>query len=138
MAMATEASASTRMTAERSTSCIRSGTYSVAANGRVTLSSSFETNPPILYLVGRNQAFVVGTDSLVTSGILDAQSSPPFTNLSILGTYLGGTVTPALSSVTNAASWAFSDGNVRYQRVPESTSGPSGPGSSQLSGHLPG
>ena len=110
-----------------------SGTYSVAGNGRVTLSSSFGTNPPVIYLAGRNQGFIVGTDNLVSSGILDAQSSPPFTNLSILGTYLGGTVTPALSSVTNAASWAFSDGNGNI-RVSESTSGPSGPGSSQLSG----
>ena len=47
----------------------------MATNGRVTLSSSFGTNPPVLYLTDRNQAFVVGTDSLVTSGILDAQSA---------------------------------------------------------------
>ena len=69
-----------------------SGTYSVSTNGRVTLSPSFQTNPPILYLVDRNQAFMVGTDNLVTAGILDAQSSPPFSNQSIIGTYLGGTV----------------------------------------------
>jgi hypothetical protein len=110
-----------------------SGTYTVAANGRVTLSSSFGANPPVFYLVGRNQAFVVGTDSLVTSGILDAQSSSPFTNQSILGTYLGGTVAPALSSDTNAVSWGFADGNGNIN-LSESTSGPSGPGSSQFAG----
>ena len=108
-----------------------SGTYTVAANGRVTLSSSFGTNPPVLYLVDRNQGFVVGTDSLVTSGILDAQSGSSFTNSSILGTYLGGTVAPALSSVTNAVSWAFSDGNGNIN-LSELTSGPGGPGSGQF------
>ena len=111
-----------------------SGTYNVAANGRVTLSSSFQTNPPILYLVSQNQAFVVGTDSLVTSGILDAQSGgPPFTNSSIIGTYLGGTVTPVLPSVTNAVSWAFADGG-GHINLSLTTSGPSGPGSSQFQG----
>jgi len=108
-----------------------SGTYTVAANGRVTLSSSFGTNPPVLYLADRNQGFVVGTDSLVTSGILDAQSGLSFTNSSILGTYLGGTVAPALSSVTNAVSWAFSDGNGNIN-LSELTSGPGGPGSGQF------
>ena len=110
-----------------------SGTYTVAANGRVTLSSSFGANPPVFYLTDRNQAFVVGTDSLVTSGILDAQSSAPFTNASILGTYLGGTVAPALSSDTNAVSWGFADGNGNIN-LSENTSGPSGPGSSQFAG----
>jgi hypothetical protein len=110
-----------------------SGTYTVAANGRVTLSSSFGANPPVFYLVDRNQAFVVGTDSLVTSGILDAQAGSPFTNQSILGTYLGGTVAPALSSDTNAVSWGFADGNGNIN-LSESTSGPSGPGSSQFAG----
>jgi Putative Ig domain len=110
-----------------------SGTYNVAANGRVTLSSSFQTNPPILYLVSQNQAFVVGTDSLVTSGILDAQSGgPPFTNSSISGTYLGGTVNPVLPSVTNAVSWAFAGGGAINLSL--DTSGPGGPGSSQPSG----
>jgi hypothetical protein len=110
-----------------------SGTYTVAANGRVTLSSSFGTNPPIFYLVGQNQGFVVGTESLVTSGILDAQSGSPFTKASILGTFLGGTIAPALSSVTNAVSWAFADGNGNIN-LSEDTSGPGGPGSSQLAG----
>jgi hypothetical protein len=110
-----------------------SGTYTVAANGRVTLSSSFGANPPVFYLVDRNQAFVVGTDSLVTSGILDAQAGSPFTNQSILGTYLGGTVAPALSSDTNAVSWGFADGNGNIN-LSESTSGPGGPGSSQFAG----
>jgi Putative Ig domain len=113
-----------------------SGTYTVAANGRVTLSSSFGSNTPVFYLVSQNQAFVVGTDSLVTSGILDAQSSPPFSNSSILGTYLGGTVAPALSSLTNAVSWASADGNLMMGNInlALTTSGPSGPGSSQLQG----
>jgi hypothetical protein len=110
-----------------------SGTYSVAANGRVTLSSSFGANPPVFYLTDRNQAFVVGADSAVTSGILDAQSSPPFTNLSIIGTYLGGTLTPPLASDTNAVSWGFADGNGNIN-LSLDTSGPSGPGSSQLAG----
>jgi hypothetical protein len=113
-----------------------SGTYSVAANGRVTLSSSFQTNPPILYMVDRNQAFVVGTDSLVTSGILDAQSSPPFSNVSIIGQYLGGTVSPVLASITNTAGAASGDGHSPMGDITFSlnSSGPSGPGSSQPAG----
>jgi hypothetical protein len=115
----------------------RSGTYTVDANtGRVPLSPSFETNPPVLYLVGQNQAYVVGTDSLVTSGVLDAQSGSGFTNGSIIGTNLGGTVSPALSSDTNAVSWAFADGHddIGNINLSQTTSGPSGPGSSQLPG----
>jgi hypothetical protein len=111
-----------------------SGTYTVETNGRVTLSSSFGTNPPVFYLISQNQGFVVGTDSLVTSGILEMQPGPSlFTNGSILGNYLGGTVAPALSSDTNAVSAASADGNSNIN-LSLNTSGPSGPGSSEFMG----
>ncbi|MGB8771035.1 MAG: Ig domain-containing protein, partial [Candidatus Korobacteraceae bacterium] len=106
-----------------------SGTYSVATNGRVTLSPGFGANPPVLYLIGQNAAYVVGTDSLVTTGILDAQfGGPPFTNSSIIGTYLGGTLTSTLSSVTNSATYAAADGNPNLGNMDltEFTSGPGG------------
>jgi len=58
---------------------------------------------PVWYLVTKNQAFTVGTDSAVSSGQLSQQSGAPFRNLSLLGSYLGGTLNPVSQSVTNEA-----------------------------------
>jgi hypothetical protein len=77
------------------------GTYSVANNGRVTVNLTGATYQPIWYLVTKNQAFIVGTDPLVTSGQLNPQSGAPFTLASLLGSYLGGTIAPVSSNVTN-------------------------------------
>ncbi len=111
------------------------GTYSVASNGKVTFTNLGQT-PPILYLANANQAFVVGQDNAVTSGILEPQSAPPpFTNLSVLGNYLGGTVTPVLSGLTDAVSFLFADGNQRNGNLNgiQDTSGPNGTGTINLS-----
>jgi hypothetical protein len=107
------------------------GTYCVdKMTGRVTLTAfnagPFAT-PPVFYLVGENQAFVVGTDPAVTSGYLESRTGSPFTNGSVSGPYVGGTVTPITTNVTNAASWFFADGNGNINGS-ENTSGPAGPG----------
>jgi hypothetical protein len=111
---------------------VSQGTYSVASNGRVTLSGLGGT-PPILYLVRANQAFVVGQNTAVTSGVMEPQTAtPPYSNLSILGTYLGGTTTPVLSALVDSVSWLFADGNGNINGI-QDFSGPSGIGTQNLS-----
>jgi Putative Ig domain len=69
-------------------------TYTLAANGRATLTNSgFQTSDPVLYLINTNQAFIVGTDPAVTFGYMTPQAGP-FTTASLSGTYAGGTMTP--------------------------------------------
>ena len=74
------------------------GTYSVAPNGRVTLTSSGQS-APILYLSGPNQGFVVGTDITATAGQIVNQSGSPFSDTSFSGSYLGWSWQPIDSSV---------------------------------------
>jgi hypothetical protein len=93
---------------------VQSGTYTVAADGKVSLSSSLGDHPPILYLVNTNQAFVVGTDNSVTSGYLEPQSGNPFSNVAFISSYWGGTETPAVASAADSVSWWFPDGNGNY------------------------
>ena len=114
---------------------VAGGQYKVVSqNGRVTLNG-FGGTPPVLYLVGQNQAFVVGTDANVSSGVLAQQaaglSGVPLNNLQVLNGYVGGSVTPALPAVTNQVDWLLADGNGNAS-VSQDTSGPGGPGSSQF------
>jgi len=107
------------------------GTYCVdKTTGRVTLTA-FSAGPfavpPVFYLVKSNQAFVVGTDAAVTSGLLEQQTTgSAFNDGSVSGPYAGGTVTPITSAVTNAASYLFADGGGNINGS-GNTSGPSGP-----------
>ena len=72
-----------------------SGAYSVASNGRVTFNGSgLGSNPPVLYLVAKNQGFAVGTDSAVTYGQFYAQSGSDFTDASFNGNFTGGSNRP--------------------------------------------
>ena len=66
-------------------------TYAVGANGRVTFTSGFGMHPPVLYLVGPNQGFLVGSDLEGTSGFFDPQTGGPFANASLSGAYAYGT-----------------------------------------------
>jgi hypothetical protein len=86
------------------------GTYSVAANGRTTLTG-FGSNPPIFYLVNQNEAFVLGQDASVALGFLVPQSGAPFSNATAIGTYWGGNYMPVTANVTDSITTAFSDGN---------------------------
>jgi hypothetical protein len=109
-----------------------SGTYCVdKTTARVTLTNftgSFGVLPPVFYMVAADQAFVVGTDAAVTSGVLEPQSGSPFTNASVSGPYAGGTVTPVVSQTTDTVTSLFADavGNINGA---SNTSGPGGPGS---------
>ncbi len=69
--------------------------------GRVTVNLQDAPSQPVWYLVNSNQAFVVGTDAVVTQGNFQPQTGAPYSLVSLLGSYLGGTVTPVSSSVTN-------------------------------------
>jgi len=103
------------------------GTYSVAANGRTTLTG-FGGDTPILYLVNFDQGFILGQDNSVAFGSLVQQNAPPpFGNASIFGTYLGGTLDPSVSAIVDSAGYLLADGNGNLNGM-ASTSGPSGTG----------
>lgn len=108
------------------------GTYAVAASGKVTLTG-FGGNAPILYLVNANQAFILGQTNTVAFGLLEPQTAtPPYNNLSMLGTYLGGTLDPAQSAIVDSVGYLFADGNGNLTGVAH-TSGPSGTGTQNYS-----
>jgi hypothetical protein len=71
--------------------------YQVAPNGRVTTSG--ETTPPVLYLNGVNQGFLLGTDADVTFGLLEPQATGPFSDASFSGAYTFGTENPSATTV---------------------------------------
>ena len=110
---------------------IAGGQYKVdPTTGRVILHG-FGGPPPVLYMVGQNQAFVVGTDGNATSGVLAQQTNnavtgTPLSNASVLGGYVGGSVSPALPTLTNQVDWLFADGNSNINGT-EDSSGPGGP-----------
>ena len=82
--------------------------YLVAPNGRVTLVGG--TAPPVLYLFGKNQGFLVGTDADVTFGFIEPQATGPFGNASFSGAYMLGTENPSASTVTLESGVATADG----------------------------
>jgi len=106
------------------------GTYCIdKSTGRVTLTNftgQFGQTPPVFYMVGASQAFVVGTDAAVTSGNLESQLGSPFSNSSVFGLYAGGTISPVTAMVTNDVSSLFADGNGNMNGT-DDTSGAGGP-----------
>jgi hypothetical protein len=81
-----------------------------------------------LYLVSNAKAFVVGMDASASSGLLEAQSGSPFTNASLKGNYLGGTIPwPDLHVVSLVAA----DGAGKAQFTSDS-SGPTGLQTNQM------
>ena len=86
------------------------GKYSVASNGRVTLTNSAIATPdPVLYLVSPSQGFIVGSDPGVIFGFMEAQA-PPFTAASFSGSYAGGSVAPTTADATSEVDAATADG----------------------------
>ena len=70
------------------TSQSQSGTtYSVASNGRVTISAG--GGEPLLYMVGVNQGFILGTDATVESGFFEQQTAT-----TTFGTFTFGDLPP--------------------------------------------
>ena len=91
-----------------------SGTYTMASNGRGTFSLAAENNPRVMYMVTKNQAFVVSTGGKTGFGTLTPQSGSNFTNSSLSGNYYGGSQEPVDYNVSseidsvNANSGTFS------------------------------
>lgn len=83
--------------------------YTVASNGRVTFTGA--TTPPVVYLYGPNQGFLVGTDPDVTFGILESQAAGPFSNAFFSGAYTFATENPSANTVTMESGVVTADGN---------------------------
>ena len=83
--------------------------FIVAANGRVALTGG--SNPPVVYLYGENQGFLVSTDANATFGILESQTAGPFSDSSFSGAYIFGTENSSASSVTIESGVLTADGN---------------------------
>jgi hypothetical protein len=72
------------------------GTYLVASNGRVQLSSiGTSSAASVAYLAGQNRAFVVETDANVGFGKITPQSGSNFSTASLNGNFMGGSEQPA-------------------------------------------
>jgi len=68
------------------------GTYTAAANGRVTVTGT--THPLVLYLLDANKGFVVGTDSNASMGFFELQTGGTFSAASAKGSFFQDPSTP--------------------------------------------
>jgi large repetitive protein len=93
-----------------------SGTFSVASNGRVTLTVSTPgaNNLPVFYLSSANTAFFLNSDTAASAGNMEPQVGSSFTNSSASGTYGVGSIDPAVPGANNE------EGTVTF--TPSSTS----------------
>lgn len=117
------------------------GTIAVGAVGSKTGQFLFAGFPQfgsggaVMYIwsgANNNNGFFVGTDAKVTSGVMETQVAPPggsFSNSSVAGNYVGATVTPVLSTVTNSVTYLFADGvgNINATQYTSGTGGNHGP-----------
>jgi hypothetical protein len=121
-----------------------SGTYTVAANGRMTLPTFTPCggpgggSNPVFYVVAKNQTLVVGTDGSVTFGTMTPQAGSGFTVASLNGNYLGGTQQPVASNVKAQVLQIDADGAGNVTGIEDQTkncgSGCGGPESDTFTG----
>ena len=78
-----------------------SGTFTVASNGRVTLTVAGANNLPVFYLSSANNAFFLNSDTAASAGNMEPQVGSSFTNSSASGTYGYGSVNPAVPLTKN-------------------------------------
>ena len=78
------------------------GTFSVASNGRVTLTVGGTGNNqiPVFYLFSPGNAFSVSSGNGADDGVMESQSAKSVTN----GTYTNGTINPQTAGVTDKES----------------------------------
>lgn len=77
------------------------GTYSVASNGRMTMTiNGGGTMPEVFYLAGPGKGYSVGTNGAVAEGMIKLQSNVTFNNASLTGNYIFG-IEPTVISTSN-------------------------------------
>ena len=95
----------------------------VSAGGRAVMSTA--AGAPIVYLVGPNEGFVLGTDASVMTGWVGPQATGAMTNASFSGTFAGASVISAGSGVTESIVALSFDGKGNVSGTGAS-SGPNG------------
>jgi hypothetical protein len=103
------------------------GTYSVASNGRTSITAG--SAAAVAYLVSSDQAFVIGEGGSVFFGFGEPQAAGSFSNSALKGSYAGLATTPATFGVVMfsgefAADGASPTGNLTGT---EDIGAPSGP-----------
>jgi hypothetical protein len=83
-------------------------TYSVAANGRVTITGA--NNPQTSYLISPTAAFLIETSGGTSAGFVELQSGGPFSAASISGNYIFGVAPPAVPASVFSSGVATSTG----------------------------
>ena len=117
-----------------------SGTYSIDPTcgtistpcGRITVNLTGATNQPVWYLVTTGQAFFVGTDPDVTQGTVQPQSGSPFLVSGLLGSYLGGTISPTIANINNEIDVAITPPPGGTWDLQSALSGPNGTFTNQV------
>ncbi len=98
-------------------------TYSVAANGRMTLSGSGCGNhPPVAYFSSANNGFMVDTDTGAGSGQVQAQTGSPFSVASVSGTLFQGEVELVSQGAEAGTGMATLNGSGGVSSINDSTS----------------
>jgi hypothetical protein len=83
-------------------------TYSVTANGRVTITGA--NNPQACYLLSTTSGFLMETSGGTSAGFVEAQSGGPFSAASISGNYIFGVAPPAVPASVVSSGVATSTG----------------------------
>jgi hypothetical protein len=86
----------------------QSGVFSVASNGRVTVTAP--AAPMVLYLISANKGFVLGTDRVVATGSIEPQVGGPFSTTAAMGTFVLGTMTAMSSTASYLSGVGVLDG----------------------------
>jgi len=81
---------------------------------------------PVFYLVGPNQAFVVGTDGAATFGTIEPQTGSNFNLASLTGHYLGGSQPPETWNVGEEVDSVTSDGKGNFTSITSDDNGSGG------------
>jgi putative Ig domain-containing protein len=92
-------------------------TYSVLNAGRVKITSTQASAAWILYLINKNQAFLLDTSSDTGFGFVEPQAAAPsggFVNSSFSGAFSAATVAPSISANVNATGLATLDGSGNF------------------------
>jgi hypothetical protein len=104
-------------------------TYSVASNGRMTITGSntyCSSQPPVFYLTSANTGFMLNSNLGVGSGVFEPQVIPAggFNDASLSGTFFMGTGEVVNQGAkANIASMILDDGNMSQTSDQDSTTG---------------